>query len=106
MFHIADPLAAWELYREAFGAVKTSDEYLPNGDPNIGIKIDTLHILLRPGDGEGGCYIRFTTETDLRHAYEVLTREGSGSINTDYHWTTLAAHVNDKFNCGWFFCID
>ena len=114
MFHIKNPVEAYEFYHNVFGAEKISEEFLPNGDPYIMVNINGCNILLRPGemtpmggDGKGpysiGCCAKFETENDLRNAYEILIKEGKQgySLHTDWHWTPLAAQVIDKYGVPW-----
>ncbi|MCL2487184.1 MAG: hypothetical protein FWE80_00705 [Oscillospiraceae bacterium] len=109
MFHLKNPVEAYEFYHTVFGAEKVSEEFLPNGDPYIMVNINGCNILLRPADAFGemtpkgvGCCAKFKTEQDLRSAYEILMKEGTNySIHTDWHWTPLAALVTDKYGVGW-----
>ena len=108
MFHIDDPVGASKMYQQAFGARITSEEYLPNGDPYIMIEIDSFPILLRPHDDEhyyGDCCVRFSSQEELRRAYEIMTEGGRhGELFTDWHWTPLSALLTDKHGVGWMFC--
>ncbi|MGI5899783.1 MAG: MerR family transcriptional regulator [Christensenellales bacterium] len=108
MFHIDDPVGASKLYVEAFGAVITSGDYLPNGDPYINIEIDGYPILLRPHDNEhyhGDCCVRFSSQEELRRAFEVMIRNGGhGELLVDWHWTPLSALLHDNHGVGWMFC--
>ena len=109
MFHLKNPVEAYEFYHNVFGAEKISEEFLPNGDPYIMININGCNMLLRPEDSFGkmipagvGCCAKFTTKEDLRNAYEILIKEGQDySIHEDWHWTPLAALVTDKYGVGW-----
>lgn len=122
MFHVSDPTEAYTLYEKAFGAEKTSVDVLPNGDVYLNMHLNGCGILLRPSEpdkkyviksitypcAEGSlvCCINFASEDELRHAYEVLSKNGSNySIHTDAHWTPLCANVTDQYGVGWFFCV-
>ncbi len=48
MFPVSDSTAAFELYREAFGAVKVSEDVLSNGNVYLMMDINGSHLLLRP----------------------------------------------------------
>ena len=103
-------LEACELYVEAFGAEKTSEDYLPGDWIGININIFGLGIFMqsteKPAGGNSCCCIHFATEEDLRKAYNVLIREGTDySLHTDWHWTSLSGLVRDKFDNGWLFCV-
>lgn len=108
MFHIDDPVGASKLYQQAFGAIITSEDYLPNGDPYINIEIDGYPILLRPHDGEhyhGDCCVRFSSQEELRRAFEIMVESGGhGQLFTNWHWTPLSALLTDKHSVGWMFC--
>jgi DNA-binding transcriptional MerR regulator/uncharacterized glyoxalase superfamily protein PhnB len=104
---------ACELYCEAFGAEKTSEDRGIN-DPEswIGININVFGLGIfiqstpKPAGGNNCCCIHFATEEQLRKAYNVLTREGTDySLHTDWHWTSLSALVRDKFDNGWLLCV-
>ena len=107
---MSNPIEAYELYREAFGVEKVSDDF---GDgTHIGIEINSFFILLRqeeepvadkyPGQA---CCVRFETEDDLRRAYDLLNQAGNGEIHTDWGWTPLCAGVTDKYSIHWMLCV-
>ncbi len=105
-------LEACELYCEAFGAEKTSEDTIPDLPGWIGININIFGLGIfmqsndKPAEGNSCCCIRFSTEEELRKAYDALTQEGTDySLHTDWHWTSLSALVRDKFNNGWLFCV-
>ena len=103
---------AYELYRKAFGAEKTSEDTIPDLPEWIGININIFGLGIfmqsndKPAGGNSCCCIRFSTEEELRKAYDVLIQEGTDySLHTDWHWTSLSALVRDKFDNGWLFCV-
>jgi len=105
-------IEACDLYREAFGAEKTSEDTIPGLPEWIGININIFGLGIfmqsndKPAGGNSCCCIRFSTEEELRKAYAVLIQEGTDySLHTDWHWTSLAALVRDKFDNGWLFCV-
>lgn len=106
----SDVIEACELYCKAFGAEKTSEDRGPDGWIGINIKIFELGIFVqsvdKPSGGYNGCCIHFSTEEDLRKAYNLLIQEGKDySLHLDWHWTPLAALVRDKFDVGWLLCV-
>jgi len=116
MFHLDNPIEAYEFYHNIFGAEKISEVFLPEGDPYIMININGCNILLRPGEMAAsktspysvGCCARFGTEEDLRNAYEALIKEGNNehSIHTDWGWTPVAAQVTDKYGVAWLLSVN
>lgn len=105
-------IEAYELYHEAFGAEKTSEDTLPGLPEWIGININIFGLGIfmqsteKPAGGNNCCCIRFSTEKELRKAYDALIQEGTDySLHTDWHWTSLSALVRDKFDNGWLFCV-
>lgn len=105
MFHVSNSTEAYELYHEAFGAKKISEDVLSNGDAYIMMDINGFPILVRPGEaGRQFCCVKFATEADLRRTYDLLTREGTGSF-VDAHWTSLLAFVTDKNGVDWQFSV-
>ena len=104
IFNVENSIEAFELYHNAFNAKKIKDEL-----ENTHITMDVFGIdilLISPGkDTSNGC-IHFETESDLRKAYDVLTKEGTDySLETEWEWTPLAAFVTDKYGVKWMFCI-
>ena len=110
-----DVIEACELYCEAFGAEKTSEDTITGGLEWIGINIRLFNfgIFIQSvdlPDGRGGCCINFGTEHDLRKAYDLLSNEAeSCKLHIDTpetpSWTPLCANITDKFGVQWFFCI-
>jgi len=106
-------IEACELYCEAFGAEKTSEDTSASDwiDDWIGIdiKLFNFSIFVQSVDmpaARGGCCIKFSTERDLRKAYDLLIQEAEAhALHTDAHWTPLCANITDKFGVQWFFCI-
>ena len=105
-----DVIEACELYCEAFGAKKTSEDTIPGASEWIGINIKLFNFgifVQSVNDApRGGCCVHFDTEENLRKAYDLLSKEAKEcSIHSDYHYTPLAAHITDKFDVGWFFIL-
>jgi len=100
-------IEACELYCEAFGAEKTSEDTLPGDWIGINIRVFNFGIFIQSvdmPDGRGACCIRFSTEKDLRKAYDLLSKEAiECHLYTDWHWTPLAATLRDKFGVSWLF---
>jgi len=103
-------LEQFELYRQAFGAKKLSEETPPEGsDIHIMMDIFGFEILLGPGSEAGKglnnpliCEIRFDDENDFRKAYDVLIKEGQNySLEGPFPWAALLALVTDKYGIGW-----
>lgn len=103
--------AAFELYQRAFGAIKMSETYPPDGtDLHITININGFVILLAPGDENPPgnlitCHLRFENEEDLRKAYDILIQEGENYWIGSYPWAKVGAHVTDRFNVSWWLFI-
>jgi hypothetical protein len=108
MFHLSDPIEAYELYHKAFGVEKVSEDY-PGGAPHIGIEINSFFILLKPnvdGVAHGGCGVRVASEQELRRVYDILTQEAKDySLHLDWGWTPLAAQITDRYGVGWLLCV-
>ena len=112
IFNVSNPMAAYELYHEAFGVEKVSEDY-PNGAAHIGIEINNFFILLREEEEPvtakfpfQGCCARFNSEDELRKAYDILIQAGSDySLHSDWHWTPLSAFVTDKYSISWMLCV-
>ena len=108
-------IEACELYCEAFGAEKTSEDTTTGGPEWIGINIKLFNfgIFVQSVDlpySRGGCCINFGTEQDLRKAYDLLSNEAeSCTLHIDTpetpSWTPLCANITDKFGVQWFFCV-
>jgi len=104
-------IEACELYCEAFDAEKTSEDTIPDMPEWIGINIRVFNFgifvqSVDMPDGRGACCIRFSTEEDLRKAYNLLTKEAENhTLHLDWHWTPLAATLTDKFGVNWLFCV-
>jgi uncharacterized glyoxalase superfamily protein PhnB len=103
---------AFNLYQEAFNAVKTAESIPPDGrDIHISMEINGFPFFIGPGgqDKERDglklgivCELHYDKEDDLRRAYAVLAREGrSCSLEGPFPWATLLALVTDKFGIGW-----
>ena len=103
IFNVSSPIEAYELYHEAFGVEKVSDDF---GDgSHIGIEIDSFFILLRQEQEPvaekyplQACCVQFATEEDLRRAYDMLNKVGNGEIHADWDWTPLCANVTDRYS--------
>jgi len=105
---------ACELYSKAFGAERFPED---NGEwqgkewMGMSLKIYNLDIWVQSNDKplggyNGSCCINFSTEEDLRKAYNLLIQEGEDySIHSDWHWTPLVALVRDKFGVRWLFAL-
>ena len=111
IFNVSDPIKTYELYREAFGVEKVSEDY-PGGEAHIGIEINGFFILLRHEEEPvaekyplQGCCARFETQEDLRRAYELLNHAGKGELHSDWEWTPLAAFVTDIYSISWMLCV-
>jgi DNA-binding transcriptional MerR regulator/uncharacterized glyoxalase superfamily protein PhnB len=113
IFDVNNAIEACELYYKAFGAEKTSEE--KGVDGWVGITMDVFetqifvqsfpHWTQKHNEKKYGC-ICFSSEEDLRKAYDVLIQEGQDhSIHTDWGWTPLVALVTDKFDVSWLFCL-
>ena len=109
---VSNVIEACDLYCEAFGAEKTSeDRGINDPDSWIGINIRVfdfgIFIQSTPDPNGGiGCCIHFATEEQLRKAYAIMSKEGTKcTLNTDWHWTPLSATLTDKFGVGWLFCV-
>ena len=106
-------IEACELYCEAFGAEKTSEDTSASAwiDDWLGIQIKLFNfgIFMQSVDlpaSRGGCCINFSTEQDLHKAYDLLAQEAEEhALHTDAHWTPLCANITDKFGVQWFFCV-
>jgi DNA-binding transcriptional MerR regulator/uncharacterized glyoxalase superfamily protein PhnB len=104
-----DVIESCQLYCEAFGAEKTSEETLQGDWIGINIKLFNFGIFVQTADmpdNRGGCCIKFSTEQDLRKAYGLLSKEATeANLHLDWHWTPLSAVIKDKFGVTWMFCI-
>ena len=103
-----DVIEACELYCEAFGAEKTSEETGTEGWIGINIRLFNFGIFIQSVDDapRGGCCIHFDAEQDLRKAYDLLSKEAEDcNLHLDWHWTPLSATLIDKFGVGWLFCV-
>ena len=105
-------LEACEMYGKAFGAEKLSEDTSAADwiDDWIGIdiKLFNFSIFMQSTSNplRGNCCIHFSSQNELRKAYDVL-KEGAieCSLNTDWHWTPLSAVIKDKFGVNWLFCV-
>jgi|GEM_PF-802147 len=109
-----DVIEACELYCEAFGAEKTSEDTITGGPEWIGINIRLFNfgIFMQSvyDAPRGGCCVHFDTEENLRKAYDLLSSEAeSCTLHIDTpetpSWTPLCANITDKFGVGWFFAL-
>ena len=106
-------IEACELYCEAFGAEKTSEDTSASdwidGWIGINIRVFNFGIFMQSVDmpsNRGGCCINFANEQDLRKAYELLSKDAEEcQLHLDWHWTPLAATLQDKFGVSWLFCV-
>ena len=105
-------LEACEMYGKAFGAEKLSEDRSAADwiDDWIGvdIKLFNFSIFMQSTSKPlgGNCCIKFTSQTELRKAYDVVKKEAiECSLNTDWHWTPLSALIKDKFGVNWLFCV-
>ena len=113
IWNVSDSAGAYGLYQRAFGFEGEKaplNEGEGHGVDHIGMEINGFFVLLRPepepANRGGGCAVRFTSEDELRAAYEVLAQEGkSYSMMPDAGWTSLCAWVKDKYEVKWFFCV-
>lgn len=102
-----DRIKAFELYQEAFGAVKTWEGTPPDGnDIHIVMQINAFTILLGPGgvinqDNAVVPELLYENEADLRNAYEILKREGRDYSIGSYPWAPVGALVTDKYGISW-----
>jgi len=112
IFNVSNPIGAYELYHEAFGVEKVSEDY-PGGAAHIGIEVNNFFILLRQEEEPvadkyplQGCCVRFENEKELRKAYDLLTQAGKDySLHADWEWTPLSAFVTDKYSISWMLCV-
>lgn len=112
IFNVSNPAEACELYREAFGVEKVSEDY-PGGAAHIGIEINGFFILLRQEEEpvaakypSQGCCVRLASEKDLRRAYDLLAQLGKkGELLDDAGWTSLVGWVTDRYSVGWMLCV-
>ncbi|HPB16479.1 MAG TPA: hypothetical protein PK870_02365, partial [Clostridia bacterium] len=105
-------LEACEMYGKAFGAEKLSEDTSASDWINdwigINLKLFNFSIFIQSTNNPlgGNCCIKFTSQNELRKAYDII-KEGAieCSLNTDWHWTPLSAIIKDKFNVSWLFCV-
>jgi DNA-binding transcriptional MerR regulator/uncharacterized glyoxalase superfamily protein PhnB len=109
---VSDVIEACDLYCDAFGAEKTSEDRMELREGSwvgINIRLFDFGIFIqsttKPAGGYVGCCIHFATEEQLRKAYDTLAKEAISCTYTDWGWTPLSALVTDKFGVGWLFCI-
>ena len=104
-------IAAFELYKKAFDAIKVSESTPPDGDDlHIVMEINGFYILLAPGSKQNAEHIvtpevQFDNEDDLRRAYNALTQEGKNYSIGSYPWAPLGALVTDKYGVTWWLRI-
>jgi len=107
MFHVNDPVGAFELYQKAFGAEKLSVEIVPPDDHYIMMEVNNFRICVRPsadGHAPGGCCVNCGTNDELRRIFDVLSQDGGHGQFYDAHWTSLMAIVTDKYGVDWLLC--
>jgi len=103
-------LEACEMYEKAFGAEKLSEErgfIEPDSWIGMDIKLFNFTIFMQSTSNPlgGNCCIKFTSQNELRKAYDVVKEDAiECELNTDWHWTPLSALVTDKFGVNWLFC--
>ncbi len=103
-------IEAVEMYKKAFNAEMTSKDELTGGNGWIGINITLFNFgifIQSNNEGHSGeCCIHFSSEDELRKAYDVMKEEAEEcALNTDWGWTPLSAIIRDKFGVFWLFCI-
>ncbi|MCL2546149.1 MAG: MerR family transcriptional regulator [Oscillospiraceae bacterium] len=107
-------IEASELYCKAFDAEKTSEDTSAgewiDGWIGINIRVFNFGIFIQAVDmpgNRGACCISFATEQELRKAYELLSKDAKESnLHLDWHWTSLAATITDKFGVDWLFALN
>jgi len=105
-------LEACEMYGKAFGAEKLAED-TSAADwiydwIGVDIKLFNFNIFMQSTSNPlgGSCCIKFTSQNELRKAYNVVTKDAiECELNTDWHWTPLSALVTDKFGVNWLFCV-
>ena len=105
-------LEACEMYGKAFGAEKLTEdtsaaEWIDDWI-GIDIKLYNFSIFMQSTSNPlgGNCCINFTSQNELRKAYDVIKEEAvECALNTDWHWTPLSALIKDKFGVNWLFCV-
>ena len=105
-------LEACEMYGKAFGAKKLSEDtsaadWIADWI-GVDIKVFNFTIFMQSTSNPlgGNCCIKFTSQNELRKAYDVVKEEAiECSLNTDWHWTPLSAIIKDKFGVNWLFCV-
>ena len=114
IFNVSDATKAYELYHEAFGAKKISEDKGDDGWIGIDIGLFGFNIFVQsfpdwienPPEKQGNCCVSFSTEEELRRAYDVLKQEScKQELNMDWHWTPLAAVITDKFGVDWLLVV-
>jgi len=94
----------WNQYEDT-----SSGEWI-DGWIGINIRVFNFGIFIQAVDmpgNRGACCISFATEQELRKAYEVLSKDAKESnLHLDWHWTSLAATITDKFGVDWLFALN
>ena len=103
-------LEAVDMYQRAFGAKVTSRDEETGGEGWIGINITLLNFgifIQSNNEGHSGeCCIHFSSEEELRKAYDVMKIGAKEcTLNTNWGWTSLSAMIRDKFDVYWLFCV-
>ena len=108
---VSNVLEACEMYGKAFGAEKLSEDrgfIEPDSWIGMDIKLFNFTIFMQSTSNPlgGNCCIKFTSQNELRKAYDVIKEEAiECALNTDWHWTPLSALIKDKFGVNWLFCV-
>ena len=105
-------LEACEMYGKAFGAEKLSEDHSASdwidGWIGMDIRLFNFNIFMQSTSNPlgGNCCIKFTSQSELRKAYDIISQEAQEcSLNTDWHWTPLSALIKDKFGVNWLFAV-
>ena len=115
IFNVSDAIRAYEAYQKAFGAQKKNEEIREDGWVGIGMNVFGFHIFVQsfphwaetPPENHGSCCISFSSEEELRKAYNILEEDAQKhSLHTDWGWTPLVALITDKFGVDWLFALE
>ena len=114
IFNVSDSIKACELYCNAFGAVKKSEDLGPDGWVGSDLELFGFNIFVQsfphwketPPEKQGNCCVLFSTETELRKAADVLKPDAQSHVmHTDWGWTPLVALITDKFGIDWLLAL-